>query len=59
MKHFLQKYFSFLQPFILCVIIAVISTLAGSVEGVLLSLILAMFFAVQIFVYGKYFWEDE
>lgn len=59
MKQFLQKYFSFWQPFALCVVIGIVSALFGSDAGVGFSLALVLFFIIQVGVYSKFFWEDK
>jgi len=59
MKQFLQKYFSFWQPFALALVIWIVSMLFSSSWGVKLSFALGLFFIIQVWVYGKFFWEDD
>ena len=58
-RQFLQKYFSFWQPFALCLLIWIVSMLISSSWGVVLSFALGLFFIIQVLVYGKFFWEDD
>ena len=58
MKHFLQKYFSGLQPLILCVVLVIISALIQSYWMPFVGYVLLLFFIAQIIINGKYFWEE-